>query len=229
VGSGGSRFEVFATLTGFLLMGIGALIVLVFALVSLLAALVALARGRAVAGRRWVYVVVGVLPVVLVLVTVGVSGFKAPGIHDITTDIASPPQFTFAAVDRGPGDHPVTYYPEVNAEAQLAAFPDIQPLITSLPADRSLALAVEVMKDFNWRLLGVDAEVGIAEGVYRSTIFGFEDDVVVRVTPYETGSRVDVRSASRVGGGDLGANAARISAFTAALTAKISQEMKDQG
>jgi len=70
---------------------------------------------------------------------------------------------------------------------------------------------------------------GTVEGMYRSIIFGFEDDVVARVTPYETGSRVDVRSASRVGGGDLGANAARIKSFIKALDAKISQEMKDQG
>lgn len=228
-GVGGIRAEMISVLHGFLLMAVGALVVTIFAVVSLVAALLALLRGGSVPGHRWMYVVVGALPLVVVFSTVGVSGFQAPGIHDITTDLDSPPQFTFAAVDRGPGDHPVTYYPDVNAEAQKKAFPELQPLTTSLPADRVLALAAEVMEESGWRVLGTDTVAGTVEGMYRSVIFGFEDDVVARVTPYETGSRVDVRSASRVGGGDLGANAARIKSFIKALDAKISQEMKDQG
>src|SRR5690606_7003918 len=94
---------------GFLLMGVGALVVTLFAVVSLLGTLAGLARGRGIVGRRLGYVVVGALPAALVLATVGVAGFQAPPIHDITTDFADPPVFVFAAEDRGPGDNPVAY------------------------------------------------------------------------------------------------------------------------
>ena len=43
--------------------------------------------------------------------------------------------------------------------------------------------------------------------------FGFKDDVVVRITSAPTGSRMDVRSVSRVGKSDLGTNARRIEAY----------------
>ena len=43
--------------------------------------------------------------------------------------------------------------------------------------------------------------------------FGFVDDIVIRVRATESGSEVDLRSVSRVGRSDLGANAARIEAF----------------
>jgi len=48
----------------------------------------------------------------------------------------------------------------------------------------------------------------------------FKDDVVVRVAPATNGSRIDVRSVSRVGRSDLGANARRIRMFLTALSAR---------
>jgi uncharacterized protein (DUF1499 family) len=62
-------------------------------------------------------------------------------------------------------------------------------------------------------------EEGRLEATDTTRWFGFKDDVVVRVTPVAEGARVDVRSASRVGQSDLGANARRIRAFLAALAA----------
>jgi uncharacterized protein (DUF1499 family) len=44
-------------------------------------------------------------------------------------------------------------------------------------------------------------------------LFGFKDDIVVRVTPSGNGSRVDVRSLSRVGRSDFGVNANRVRKF----------------
>ena len=51
---------------------------------------------------------------------------------------------------------------------------------------------------------------GVIEAVARTPIMGFRDDVVIRVTPMGQGTRIDVRSASRVGSHDFGANASRI-------------------
>lgn len=216
----GIRFEVLSTGQGFLLMGVGALVVTLFAVISLLGTLAGLARGRGIVGRRLGYVVVGALPAALVLATVGVAGFQAPPIHDITTDFADPPAFVFAAADRGPGDNPVAYDPAENIDHQRRHFPGIEPLLLPVAPDRALALARSVMEESGWRVLGSDAAAGTLEGVYRSAIFGFEDDVVVRVRAEGQGSRIDVRSASRVGRGDLGANAARVRAFVAALEEK---------
>ena len=62
---------------------------------------------------------------------------------------------------------------------------------------------------------------GRNEASQRSRWFGFTDDVVIRVAPMDggaaTGSRVDIRSVSRVGRGDFGVNAARVRAYLAAL------------
>ncbi len=55
------------------------------------------------------------------------------------------------------------------------------------------------------------------EATARTLMFGFKDDVVIRITPAENGSRIDVRSVSRVGRSDLGANAKRIRKFLKSL------------
>jgi uncharacterized protein (DUF1499 family) len=71
-----------------------------------------------------------------------------------------------------------------------------------------------------WTVTRSDPQAGELEAVAESVVFGFKDDVIVRVRPDPAGgSRVDVRSKSRDGKGDLGANAARIRAYLAALTA----------
>jgi uncharacterized protein (DUF1499 family) len=48
---------------------------------------------------------------------------------------------------------------------------------------------------------------------------GFKDDVVIRVTSASGIARVDVRSKSRVGRGDVGANAKRIRQYLQRLRA----------
>jgi len=63
-----------------------------------------------------------------------------------------------------------------------------------------------------------DAAAGRIEATATTRWFGFKDDVIVRIRPEAAGSRVDVRSVSRVGRGDLGANAARVREFLAKLS-----------
>ncbi len=55
------------------------------------------------------------------------------------------------------------------------------------------------------------------EATDTSRMFRFVDDIAVRIRPDGTGSRVDVRSKSREGKGDLGVNAARIRRLRDAL------------
>ncbi|WP_404326387.1 DUF1499 domain-containing protein [Aerophototrophica crusticola] len=72
-------------------------------------------------------------------------------------------------------------------------------------------------RDMGWDIVAVEPAEGRVEATATTAWFGFKDDVVVRVRPEGDGSRIDVRSKSRVGRSDLGANAARIRDYLARL------------
>ena len=75
--------------------------------------------------------------------------------------------------------------------------------------DRAVRVGVEMC----WDIYRQDRNSGIIEAVDTTTIMGFKDDIVIRVRTGAGGTRVDLRSVSRVGQGDLGANARRINRF----------------
>ena len=105
------------------------------------------------------------------------------------------------------------------AEQQRAAYPDLAPAMLPVAPAAAFDRALAVVGDMGWELLADDAGDLRIEATDRTFWFGFPDDVVVRVAPDgEAGSRVDVRSLSRVGGGDLGVNARRVREFVAALS-----------
>ena len=71
-----------------------------------------------------------------------------------------------------------------------------------------------------WKVVEADEDSGRIEATDTTFWFGFKDDVVIRVRPAGGDTRIDVRSLSRVGGGDVGKNAQRIRAYVSALVAK---------
>ncbi len=72
-----------------------------------------------------------------------------------------------------------------------------------------------------WKPVAVVAEAGRIEATDTTWLFGFADDIVVRVAADgAAGSRIDVRSKSRIGSSDLGVNAARIRRFLRQLAAE---------
>ena len=167
-------------------------------------------RDREAGAALAAAVVTGAFPLAALL-----SGGGAPPIHDITTDTEAPPAFVAAVPLNAPGR---TDYDPAVAEQQRAAFPDIGPATLPVVPAAAFDRALAVVGDMDWELLAADAGALRIEATDRSFWFGFPDDVVVRVTADgEAGSRVDVRSLSRVGGGDLGVNACRVRAFLAAL------------
>ena len=167
-------------------------------------------RDREAAAALAAAVVVGAFPVASL-----VSGGGAPPIHDITTDTDDPPAFVAAVPLNTPGR---TDYDPAVAERQRAAFPDLGPAMLSVPSADAFDRALAVVRDMGWELLAAEADALRIEATDRSFWFGFPDDVVIRVTADGgAGSRVDVRSLSRVGGGDLGVNARRVRAVVAAL------------
>jgi uncharacterized protein (DUF1499 family) len=143
----------------------------------------------------------------------------APPINDIATDTANPPAFV-AVVPLRAGSPVPTDYPGADVAAkQLSAYPDIRPVELPLPPAAAFARALDVAKAFGWEIAAADAQGGRIEATATTPWFGFRDDVVIRVTPTASGSRIDIRSLSRVGRGDLGTNAKRVRAFLAKIAA----------
>ena len=94
-----------------------------------------------------------------------------------------------------------------------AAYPAIQPAQTSLPPDRAFEAAVATAEDQDWQIVAAVPSEGRIEAIATTRWWGFKDDVVIRIRPDDSGSRLDIRSTSRVGLGDFGTNAARVEAF----------------
>ncbi|MEP6017219.1 MAG: DUF1499 domain-containing protein [Paracoccaceae bacterium] len=134
-------------------------------------------------------------------------------INDITTDTANPPEFLVLDDTREGARNSLVYAGEEVAQTQAAAYPDIAPLESDLSADAAFARALELAEDMGWEIVASDTEARRFEATARTSVFYFADDVVVVVAEQENGSRVDMRSVSRVGRSDRGVNAARIRDF----------------
>lgn len=157
--------------------------------------------------------------VVLIAILIPASrGRGVPRINDITTDLEDPPVFV-AALAANPGRD--MSYPAAFASQQQEAYPDLASLVIADPPpaafERIRAALVSMPRI---EITGENRAEGRIEATETSSLFRFVDDVVVRIRPYEEGgSRIDVRSKSRVGQGDLGVNAKRIRTLFARLRA----------
>ncbi|WGW04146.1 DUF1499 domain-containing protein [Tropicibacter oceani] len=138
---------------------------------------------------------------------------RAAPIHDISTDTANPPAFEILDETRPGARNTLVYGGPELAQAQAAAYPDIAPLTTFLSADAAYLRALAVAQDMGWEIVTTDADRRRFEATARTSVFYFADDVVVIVSEQDGGSRVDMRSVSRVGRSDQGVNAARIRDF----------------
>ncbi|WP_092066937.1 DUF1499 domain-containing protein [Poseidonocella pacifica] len=144
---------------------------------------------------------------------------RAPPIHDITTDTGSPPQFLVLDDTRPGARNSLDYGGAETAESQKSAFPDIAPIQTDLSGQEAYQRALKVAGDMGWKTVDAQDDALRFEATAHTPVFHFADDVVVVVSPAPTGSRVDIRSVSRVGRGDRGVNAARVRAFLDAFGA----------
>ena len=93
----------------------------------------------------------------------------------------------------------------------------MHPLELALPPTQAFARAAETARGEGWEVTALDESAGRIEAVVTTRWFGFKDDVVIRITPAGAGSRVDMRSKSRVGRSDAGTNARRIEEFLARM------------
>ncbi len=170
-----------------------------------LAALLALAVG---AGAAWV-------PFSLLL-----QVREVPRINDITTDVADPPPLVVTLQMRQGAPNPPGYPGTEGAVRQRAAYPDIAPIMLAVPPAEAFKRVDRVAMAMGWDVVARAPAEGRIEAIDTTKWFGFRDDIVVRIRPDGTGSRIDIRSKSRVGRSDLGVNARRIRAFTEKLKAE---------
>lgn len=142
----------------------------------------------------------------------------APRVWDITTDIENPPQFVAAIPLRGDVPNKPAYDAKRFAPVQQEAYPDIRPLVVARPPADAYRAALAAARDAGWEIVADVPAEGRIEAVATTLWFGFKDDVVIRVAPATTGSRIDVRSYSRLGRNDAGANARRVRAYLSRLS-----------
>ena len=172
-----------------------------------------LLRLRALESRPEGWTAILLALVLLAPLALMLSGVRRPPIHDITTSFEDPPAFAAALEANGDRDMSYPEGPADLAELQRAAYPDVRAARLPIPPDEALERARQVADELGWSVVAFDARSGRLEATATSALFRFVDDIVVRVRAEGDGSRVDLRSTSRVGRSDLGANAARISAF----------------
>jgi hypothetical protein len=227
----------FATLT----LGVGPAITLA----ALAIGLIGLAMSGLVRPRRgWrlgLFATFAPAAALLILGGAYVQSRKAPPIHDVSTDLVDPPRFSPTveaeralipesnSVDlkheRAPNDPRYGIAAGHRAtELQQAAFPDIQPIAVGAPTSRAFAAARGAAAALGWSIDRVDERAGIIEARAVGFWYGDTADIVIRVTGAGEGAVIDVRSASRVGAFDLGANAARVRAFAKQVTDELAKD-----
>jgi uncharacterized protein (DUF1499 family) len=143
---------------------------------------------------------------------------RVPPIHDISTDLDNPPSFIAVVPMRAEAPNTLERAPDL-AALQRKGYPDLQPLTLPLPIDQTFDRALSAAQASGWEIVATDKPTGRIEATDTTRWFGFKDDIVVRLTPWGSGTRVDLRSVSRVGVSDVGTNAERIETFLKRLAA----------
>ncbi|GAB4576111.1 MAG: hypothetical protein Tsb008_18900 [Rhodothalassiaceae bacterium] len=144
-------------------------------------------------------------------------------IHDVTTDLEDPPVFVvippreynpLIVPDRGRADLAQLMPRDRWRVWHREAYGDIVPIETGRDKAAAFEAALAAARRMGWEIVDADAERGTIEATATTFWYGFKDDVAIRVREEPSGgSRIDIRSVSRVGISDLGANAARIRAW----------------
>jgi uncharacterized protein (DUF1499 family) len=216
LGGLGYRFGLLALGAGLQMVRWSAILAVIGAAIAVLAAILQLAggmrRGLAIAAAALaINVAVAGPPLYLYL-----QARQLPPIHDVSTDTAHPPAFVAVVPLRAGARNPIDY-PADSAAKQRAGYPDIVPVTLDLAPAQAFARAERAARAMGWQIVEVAPQDLRIEATDTTLLFGFKDDIVIRITAQGPRSVVDVRSLSRVGGSDLGTNARRIRAFLRAL------------
>lgn len=191
--------------------------VLFLGIIAVLLSLVGMARSGSM--------VVAMAGVVFGLIAAGlparsINTARHSPIHDVSTDIEKPPQFSAVVPLRAEAKAANSMdYDAKTAQLQKETYPDIGPLGLDLPPAQAFDRALAAARGMGWEIVAQDAAQGRIEATATTFWFGFKDDIVVRIIGDGSGSRVDVRSLSRIGKSDVGTNARRVRAYLAKVKA----------
>jgi uncharacterized protein (DUF1499 family) len=206
----GARWELWHFRTGFVILGWAAYAGIAASLISLVSAIFTWPT------RLRPEFLISILGLIIGVLVFGIpwsywrTAHRVPAIHDITTDTDNPPRFvSILPLRKNAPNSPEYGGPEIAAK-QRAAYPDLAPAMLSVPPEKAFERALTAARKMGWIIVDANAAEGRIEATTTTFWFGFKDDIVVRVTPADHGSRVDIRSVSRVGRSDLGKNASRI-------------------
>lgn len=191
--------------------------ILLLGLIAVLLSLIGMARpgskGVALAG-----LVLGVIAAGLPLNSINTA--RHSPIHDVSTDTVNPPQFVAVLPLRAAAKAAnSTDYDAKTAQLQKETYPDIGPLHLDATPSQAFDRALAAARGMNWEIVASDPAQGRIEATATTFWFGFKDDVVVRIAAEGAGARLDVRSLSRIGKSDVGANARRIRDYLAKVKA----------
>lgn len=217
LGAAGPAYRMGASLpTAFTLLRWGAYTGAAAALLAVAAAVMAYRQTR----RRDLTLAVAALAIAVIAVWIPYSwqrrAASVPPIHDITTDLENPP--TFEAVVPLRADAPNSLdRPDTLTTQQREGYPDLAPVTLPMAPDQAFDRALAIAQERGWEIVTADKSSGRIEATDTTRFFGFKDDVVIRLTPWGSGTRVDMRSVSRVGRSDVGTNARRIEDFLGEL------------
>ncbi|MCY4199221.1 MAG: DUF1499 domain-containing protein [Gammaproteobacteria bacterium] len=208
VGALGTRIEVWSFIVGAPLVLVGFL----SALSAVILGVIAMLRLRQIGGRLVVSAHGAALGLLICLYLGGqvLATLPAPLIHNVSTDLEDPPTFTLAPTLRPESSNSLFYESERIGPIQREAYPDLKPLVVAVTHDELHRQVKRVLEEMGMTVTRDDPVAGEIEAIATTFWFGFEDDLVVRLREVEDGTRMDMRSVSRVGLGDMSANANRI-------------------
>ena len=207
-----AHFGIVSPLTGFTLFAVGGLLGVLTLVIAIIAAV------RAGAAAASVGLVLGIA-ITLAFLIIAAPGRKHPRINDITTDTSHPPVFVKAGSLPGNQGRDMNYPGTTFADQQRQGYPDLGPLHLPVPPNQAFERVKTTAQQMPvWQITRIDPTAHALEGVATSRLFRFHDDFVIEVRDGGDGtSMVEMRSKSRDGKGDIGANAARINTFFARL------------
>jgi len=211
-----ARYDIIPKLAGFAGFVGGALIALIALLLALVGLFGTRRMGFPMGGMTLAAAFIALLYAGFILTRPLAAG-DAPALHDVTTDLASPPQFEQIKLraDNLAGVNTLENWKQLHA----ASYSDLKPIIVPGNVTDATRRAAAVAERLGWTLVAANTAKGHIEATDAVSFIRFYDDIVIRVVPAGDGgaSRVDVRSVSRIGISDFGVNARRIRAFRDAM------------
>ncbi len=212
-------------LTGAAALGGG----IALALLTLLAALAAFVRiwikGFAGVGKAMQALVIAVT-LLAPPISFGVLATMLPRINDISTDLDEPPDFSRSRASIAARNGRVIGQSPVETRAkQREVYVKVQPILLDQTPEEAFELSRRVSGLMGWKIIETLAptarSAGRIDATATTTVLRFTDDITIRIRARAQGSRIDLRSASRIGSHDFGANAARIVKFATILDEEL--------